>query len=190
MYPPVGTSRCPPLPSSGSRPRQFPTFVGTMGFYDSSCPSRRSSVSLDHAVPPPGGDEEVFPRSWGIPLRACPGLGTPAARREPRIAVLALLPSVEETTSASATLDDFGAESARPAPLLSTLHLAGRPTQAQDSLPACPLRRWPGWICTSWIPFRGFTCSSRSPPATLSWRCSSCLRVFVAGPHMSSRNYS
>ena len=36
---------------------------------------------------------------------------------------------------------DFGAESARPAPLLSTLHLASRPAQVQDSLPACPLRR-------------------------------------------------
>jgi hypothetical protein len=51
-----------------------------------------------------------LPRSWGIPLRACPGLGTPAARREPRLTVPAIQPSVDTTTSASATKQDFGAE--------------------------------------------------------------------------------
>jgi hypothetical protein len=49
--------------------------------------------------------------------------------REPRLTVPAILPSVRLTTSASATRKDFGAESARPAPLLSTLHLAGRPAR-------------------------------------------------------------
>jgi len=44
-----------------------------------------------------------LPRSWGIPLRACPGLGTPAVHREPRIAVLVMRPSVRLTTSAPAT---------------------------------------------------------------------------------------
>jgi hypothetical protein len=58
-----------------------------------------------------------LPRSWGIPVRACLGLETPAARRDPRIAVLAMRPSVASTTSASATKADFGAESTRPAPL-------------------------------------------------------------------------
>ena len=58
-----------------------------------------------------------LPRSWGIPLRTCPGLGTPAVRREPRMSVLAMQPSVRLTTSASATRTDFGAESTRPAPL-------------------------------------------------------------------------
>lgn len=57
-----------------------------------------------------------LPRSWGIPLRACLGLETPAARRAPRVAVLALQPSVASTTSASATKADFGAESTRPTP--------------------------------------------------------------------------
>jgi hypothetical protein len=105
-----------------------------------------------------------LPGLWEIPLRACPGLGTPAVRREPRVAVPAMRPSVTLTTSASAAWADFGAESTRPAPSLSTLHLVGHPTQVQDSLPACPLRRWPGWICTSWIPLRGFTCSLFVPP--------------------------
>ena len=80
-------------------------------------PSRRSPVSLDHAVPPLRRRRGGLPRSWGIPLRACPGLGTPAVRQEPRLTVLAMLPSVRLTTSASATMADFGAESARPAPL-------------------------------------------------------------------------
>src|SRR6202049_115123 len=70
-------------------------------------PSRQSSVSLDHAVPPLRRRRGGLPRSWGIPLRACPGLGTPAVRQEPRLTVLAMLPSVRLTTSASATMDVF-----------------------------------------------------------------------------------
>src|ERR1700694_2153050 len=61
------------------------------------------------------GRRRGLPGSWGIPLRPCPGLGTPAVRRDPRLTVLAMRPSVALTTSAPATWADFGAESTRPA---------------------------------------------------------------------------
>jgi len=99
-----------PFPPVGPDPRQFPTFLGIMGSYDSSRPSRSSPVSLDDPVPlrwmlslfprvgasiptqgpgplrsggpflvSAGGDVEVSQVPWEIPLKACPGLGTPAA---------------------------------------------------------------------------------------------------------------
>ncbi len=38
--------------------------------------------------------------------------------------------------------------------------------QVQHALPACPLRLWPGWTSTSWIPLRGFiySCIKSSSP--------------------------
>ncbi len=68
-----------------------------------------------------GGDWEVFPSSWRIPLKACPGLGTPAAPGNLALAVTQMLPSARLIASASATTSDFGAESTRPTSLLSTL---------------------------------------------------------------------
>ena len=69
MFPPFDTFVCSPRPSSGSpgSAPAFPTFIGTMGSYD-SCPARRrrSLVSLDRLLPLPpdaynlaGGDWEV-----------------------------------------------------------------------------------------------------------------------------------
>ena len=81
-----------------------------------------------------------LPGSCEIPVNTCPGLGTPAARTEPRITVRAVQPSAGLTAPAPTTTTDFGAEPSRPAFSLPTLHLASHPTQVQDSLPACPLR--------------------------------------------------
>jgi hypothetical protein len=80
-------------------------------------PSRQSSVSLDYAVPPLTAETKRSPTFVGNPSESVPRAGTPAARREPRLAVPAIRPSVRTTTSASATGKDFGAESARPTPL-------------------------------------------------------------------------
>jgi hypothetical protein len=102
----------------------------------------------------------VFPSSWRIPLKACPGLGTPAAPSDLALAVAQMLPSARLIASASATTNDFGAESSRPTSLLSTLHPRRSPGERQDSLPACPLRLWPGWTYTSWILSKGFISSS------------------------------
>jgi hypothetical protein len=54
-------------------------------------------------------------------VNACPGLRTPAAPNNLAITVIQMLPSARLTASASATTNDFGAESSRPASSLSTL---------------------------------------------------------------------
>src|SRR5262249_2121530 len=135
-------------------------------------PSRRSLVSLDRAIPPlarrrRGG----LPGSWGIPLRACLGLETPAARRGPRLSVLAMLPSAESNASASATSYDFGAESARPAPSLSN----ASPRRSPDA----GARLATGLLATALtgLDFRQLDSVERfhvlifsSPPPSFSWR--------------------
>jgi len=106
-----------------------------------------------------GGDWEVFPSSWRVLVKACPGLGTPAAPNDLALAAVQMLPSARLIASASATTNDFGAESARPTSSLSTLRTRRSPHEWQDSLPACPLRLWPGWTYTSWTLMKGFICS-------------------------------
>jgi len=111
MYPSIGTSGCPPLPSDGFRREAGSPPSSVLRVSKTPpCPSRQPLVSLGHAVPLRMRKRGGLPRSWGIPVRACPGLATPAARREPRLAVPAIQPSVTLTASASATVNDFGAE--------------------------------------------------------------------------------
>ena len=91
---------------------------------------------------PAGGDWEVFPSSWRIPVKACPGLGTPAAPNDLALAVVRMLPSARLIASASATTNDFGAESSRPTSLLSTLQppsVARREARLATGLPATAL---------------------------------------------------
>jgi hypothetical protein len=88
-----------------------------------------------------GGDWEVFPSSWRIPVIACPGLGTPAAPNGLALSVVQILPSAWLMASAPATTNDFGAESSRPTISLCLRFDPRRsPGERQDSLPACPLR--------------------------------------------------
>ena len=167
MFPPLGTSVRSPLPSSGSRVAAVPRLHRYYGFIRLlPAHPRQPPVSLGRRVPPrdasslprplhpnrPGpGSFQVnhshlrwrqrgLPGSWRIPLKACPGLGTPAALDDLAIAVAQILPSARLTASASATIKDFGAESSRPASLLSTLHTRQSPGEWQDSLPARPLQ--------------------------------------------------
>jgi len=186
MSPSTNTSVCSRLPSGGSRRSGSPPSSVLCGRKTPPCPSRPSPVSLDGAVPrrwmlrslprpvhpnrpearPLWGQagqtwllrEEAggLPGSWRIPVNACPGLGTPAAPNDLAITVVRMLSSARLTASTSATVNDFGAEPSRPASSLPTLRTRQSPDEWQGSLPACPLRRWPGWICTSWIPLRGF----------------------------------
>jgi hypothetical protein len=112
-----------------------------------------------------------LPSSWRILMKACPGLGTPAAPGALALTVARMLPSVRLTTSASATNKDFGAVSTRPASSLSTLRTHQSPGEWQDSLLACPLRLWPGWTSTNWIPFERFRqliLTSSSPKLSLA----------------------
>ena len=77
--------------------------------------------------------------SWGIPLEACPELGTPATPARPRNigrpdAAFRLVNSVGIAMSRV-----FGAESSRPASLLCTLRTHQSPDEWQHSLSACVL---------------------------------------------------
>ncbi len=122
----------------------------------------------------------------GSPVETCPGLETPATPEHLAHAVAQVLPSARLTASAFATIYAFGAESSRPASSLCTLRTHQSPGEWQHSLPACPLRLWPGRTSTSKTPLRGFTRSSCSPSPTLSQRdqplrylhdCSDCFRL-------------
>jgi hypothetical protein len=84
----------------------------------------------------------VFPSSWRIPVKACPGLETPAAPGDLALAVTQMLPSARLIASASATTNDFGAESTRPTLLLSTLQppsVSRREARLATDLPATAL---------------------------------------------------
>jgi hypothetical protein len=76
-----------------------------------------------------------------------------------------MLPSARLTASAPQRRNDFGAESSRPAYSLCTLRTRQSPNEWQHSLPACPLRLWPGWTCTSWTSLKSFTDSFRILPS-------------------------
>jgi len=77
---------------------------------------------------------------WEIPLETCPELGTPAIPGRP--SQLRSYPDAAFRSTNGvgiATIKDFGAESSRPASLLSTLRTHQSPSEWQDSLPACSL---------------------------------------------------
>src|SRR5215831_21284007 len=69
---------------------RFPTFVGTMGFYDCS-PSIRNPSGRPLASRTSLTEEEMGSslRFLGHPCGACPGLETPASRRDLAISVAA-----------------------------------------------------------------------------------------------------
>jgi hypothetical protein len=118
------------------------------------CGSPPSSVLRGHKTAPPSVDSAYGlpwrPRyrscerrwrallgSWGIPLEACPELGTPATPARPRNigrpdAAFRLVNSVGIAMSRV-----FGAESSRPASLLCTLRTHQSPGEWQHSLSAC-----------------------------------------------------
>ena len=112
MVPSSDALVCSPLPSTGSRGRHsFPgpavpplhRYYGLIRFLTVLRP--RSLVALDHELPllyVAGGNCEVFPSSWRIPLKTCRGLETPAASGILAISVARMLPSASIKTSASA----------------------------------------------------------------------------------------
>lgn len=62
-------------------------------------PFRSISVSLDLAYLLIRRRRGALPSSWGIPLKACPGLGTPAARHNLALSVVRFLSSAALTSS-------------------------------------------------------------------------------------------
>jgi len=75
-------------------------------------------------------------------VSTCPGLGTPADPNDLALTVVQILPSARLMASASATTNDFGAESSRPVFLLSTLQppsVTRREARLAIGLPATAL---------------------------------------------------
>ena len=140
------TCTCSPLPSSGFRGRSFRSpavphlhrYYGVIrlllhpwtGAY--GLPWRPRYRSCERRW-------RALLGSWGIPLEACPELGTPATPARPRNigrpdAAFRLVNSVGIAMSPV-----FGAESSRPASLLCTLRTHQSPDEWQHSLSACVL---------------------------------------------------
>ncbi len=78
-------------------------------------------------------------RFLGHPCGACLGLETPASRRDLALTVAADTAFRWRKHVGLATIHDFGAESSRPATLLSTLRTHQSPGEWQDSLLICLL---------------------------------------------------
>ena len=112
-----------------------------------------------------------LPSSWQSPVIACPGLRTPAAPNDLALAVVQILPSAFERASASATMSDFGAESSRPATLLSTLQppsVTTREARLDTGLPATALTGLDLHQLDSFERFHQLI--SNSPFPNLAWR--------------------
>ena len=70
----------------------------------------------------------------------------------------------------SRNVKNFGAESSRPTPSLSTLLSRRSAGDRQYLLLACALRLWPDWTFTSWIPLERFhRLTSNSPFPSFAW---------------------
>ncbi len=113
----------------------------------------------------------MFPSSWRILVKACPGLGTPAALSNLALAVAQILPSARLIASASATTNDFGAESSRPTSLLSTLQpppVTRREARLATGLPATALTGLDFHQLDSYERFHQLILNSPFP--SLAWR--------------------
>jgi len=171
MSPPTATSVCSPLPSGGSRLPPVPhlrRYYGVVRLL-SARPGRLRSPSTARYLPlnarsfpwpghpsQPGPgplrqachaclvrkETRGLPGSWGIPVNACPGLGTPAAPNDLALSVVRMLSSARLTASTAATVNDFGAAPSRPASSRPTLHprpVARREARLASGLPATAL---------------------------------------------------
>ena len=159
-----------PFPPVGPGLHRFPTFIGTMGSYDSSfalpstvsglprlpgssstgClfapgplhPYRPGPGPLLSGVPFPffAGGDEEVSQVPGESLEACPGLETPAAPNNLALSVVRILPSARLTASASATIMISKLNPHGPLPCCLRFNPRPSPGERQGSLPACPLR--------------------------------------------------
>src|SRR6266481_428335 len=82
-----------------------------------------------------------LPGSWGIPVNACPGLGTPAAPNDLAVPVVRMLSSARLTasTSATVTISELNPRGPRPRCLRSPPPVARREARLATGLPATAL---------------------------------------------------
>lgn len=170
MFPSSDASACPLLPSRGSQPCRFPTFIGTMrgvrrlrflpgrlavsGTSSARClfaPSGRRisaapvawSVGVGGDLPRKAGGRErgALPGSWRTPLKARPGLETPAAPgdlayRSPRYC----LPPIQRRRHPQRTmLSELNPHGSLPRCLRFTPRVAPRGARLAIGLPATAL---------------------------------------------------
>jgi hypothetical protein len=83
---------------------------------------------------------EALLGSREVLLKACPGLATPATPEQPRIIGCLDAAFRDRNGVGIAMINDFGAESSRPAFLLCTLRTRRSPDERQHSLLVCLLR--------------------------------------------------
>ena len=105
-------------------------------------------------------------------MKTCPGLVTPAAPNDLALTVVQILASALTIASASRTLIDFGAESSRPAFLLSTLQppsVTRREARLATSLSAKTLAGLDLHQLDSYERFHQLILNSPFP--SLAWRC-------------------
>src|SRR2546427_12772861 len=119
---------------------RFPTFIGTMGFYDRSRSIRHpSGRPLGSRTSP--NEEEIGSslRFLGHPCGACPGLETPASRPDlANSGRCRILPSACSDTSASQRWTIFGVDPPRLPAFFPWLGPPGPPAYWQTSF--LPLR--------------------------------------------------
>src|SRR5262245_22644854 len=90
--------------------------------------------------PFPGRRRRALLGSREVPLKACPGLGTPAISTRPRVSVESNAAFRLINGVGIATMSVFGAESSRATSSLCTLRTRQSPGEWQHSLPVRPLR--------------------------------------------------
>ena len=157
------TCTCSPLPSSGFRGRSFQSpAVPHLHRYYGVVRLLLHPWSDAYGLPWRPGYRSCERRwrallgSWGIPLEACPELGTPATPARPRIigrpdAAFRLVNSVGIAISRFSELNLRGL-----LPCCVRFAPTGHPVNGNTCYrPAGSL--WPGGTRTRWIPLRGFT---------------------------------
>src|SRR5215469_5021818 len=163
MFPLPDSLICSPLPSGGSRGRHILRGPAVRHLHryiwvhkTSPSPVRAISVSLDFALPvcfP--GDAEISQVPGESLCQRAPGSGlrrlVTTSHNGCSISVFRQAKNVDTATCKISELIPRG-------PLTCCLRFNPRrsPHERQGSLPACPLRLWPGWVLTNWIPLRGF----------------------------------
>jgi hypothetical protein len=144
---------------------RFPTFIGSMGFYDCSRSVRNpSGRPLESRTSPTEEETESSLRFLGHPCGACPGLGTPASR--PDLANngrCQILPSARLNTSASPRQTISGLNPHGLLPPCLRFAPTSRPVNGKTRY-CLSARLWSGGIYTRWMTIRGFANSSSVPP--------------------------
>ena len=163
MCPPIGTFGCSPLPSSGFRGRTRRVPCGSppssvLWVRTTARPSVHGRLWSPSAVGTSRGRRwRALLGSWGIPLKACPELATPADPRTPshsRPSRCSLPLRQQRRHPPRQTISELNLRGLLPCCV--RFAPTGHPVNGNTGYrPAGSL--WAGGTRTRWIPLRGFT---------------------------------